>query len=465
MAARWDIETDVVIAGAGGAGLEAALACAACGKAAIVFEKQARIWDCSTANAVARVAFFGTDIQRNCGVVDSRELFVQDAMASGRQSSDPALVEAYADHQLDTYRQLCALGVQWSPTVSVVAGMTVARGHLTDGLDLARTLRRAAEARGVDVRFRSPVIELAVEAGGVAGAVVRERSGRIARVRARKGVVLASGGFARDPKRLRAIDPRFAHVAPTSGAGHTGDGHRMAEALGATLRDVEHVMPSFELHRHGDCIDDYLILYYQGAIIVNRDGERFIDESLDYKHLGRACLDQPGRMGFQIFDRAIYDRAVAAYAAAGQGSSVTLDPGRIRLLEQGDTIEALATAIDVPPAALRRTVDRYNAGVDRGADLHCGRRTLAGNFGRPIRLEQPPFYAFATISHLLATYGGLVVDRTMRVLAQGRPIPGLYAAGEIVGGFHGAGYQSGTAVGKALIFGRIAGRSAAERGQ
>jgi len=463
MPGGWDSETDVVIAGAGGAGLQAALACARAGAATLVYEKQPRLWESSTAMAVARVALFGTDIQERCGVEDSRERFVSDALASGQQQSDPAMVAAYADQQLETYRELCELGVRWSPTVSVVAGMSVARGHLTDALDLVRTLRRAAESRGIPVLLRSPVTGLVSEDGKVAGVEVIERSGRKARVRARKGVVLASGGFARDPQRLRAIDARFDHVAATSGPGHAGDGHRWAEALGARLRDVEHVMPSFELHVNGDCVDDYLILYYQGGIIVNARGERFVDESQSYKHIGRACLDQPGRMGFQVFDRAIYERAAAAYAAAGQASSITLDPGRIRMLLSGETLEALAVQMDVPARALSRTVERYNGSVDAGRDAEFGRATLAGFSGKPVRLDRPPYYAFPTISHLLATYGGVVVDGRMRVLAGDRPIPGLYAAGEIVGGFHGAGYQSGTAVGKALVYGRIAGQSAAAR--
>lgn len=463
MAERWDSEVDVVIAGAGGAGLEAALECAAAGASALVLEKQSRIWESSTALAVTRVAFFGTDEQKACGVEDSRELFLKDAQATGQGLCDPAMLEAYADHQLETYRQLCGLGIRWSPTVSVVAGMTVARGHLTDGIDLVRTLRRECEARGVPVLFRSPVTGLIVEDGAVTGAEVLARSGRKIRIRAKKGVVLASGGFARDPERLKKIDPRFADVMPTSGAGHTGDGHRWAEALGAGMRDLEHVLPSFELHANGDTPDDYLILYYQGAIIVNRRGERFVNESLNYKSLGGAALDQPGRMGYQVFDRDIYDKAVAAAKAAGRGSSITLDAARIRMLASGDALEALAAEIDVPAATLKRTVERYNASVDAGKDEDFGRSTLAGFFGKPVKIARPPFYAFATIGHLLSTYGGLVVDREMRVLAGGKPIPGLYAAGEIVGGFHGAGYQSGTAVGKALIFGRIAGRSAATR--
>lgn len=461
----WDAEVDVAIAGAGAAGLEAALEAAAAGASTIVFEKQARLWESSTAIAVGRVSFTGTDVQKRCGIEDSDELLYRDIMETGRHKNDPALVQAYVAHQLDTYRQLTSLGIAWSPTVTAMAGMSVPRGHLTDPLDLVRTLKRAAESRGVAVVFQTPVTGLITEGeSGVVGVTVQERTGARARIKAKKGVVLASGGFARDPSRLRAIDPRFAEVVATSGPGHTGDALRMAEELGADTRDIEYVQPSFELHASGSTSDDILILYYQGGIIVNARGERFVDESISYKDIARACLDQPGRMGFQIFDRGIYDKAVAAQAASGQSSPMTLDAGKIRLLAMGRTIEELAQKIGVPLERLRQTVERYNRFVTEGRDSDFGRRSLAGNYGKPQRLDTAPFYAYATIGHLLATYGGIAVDAQMRVLSRGRAIPGLYAAGEAVGGFHGASYHSGTALGKALVFGRIAGRSAALRG-
>lgn len=460
----WDDEVDVLIAGAGGAGLQAALEAAAAGASAIVFEKQMRIWESSTAIAVGRVSFPCTDLQARNGIADSNELMARDILETGRHKNDPVQVQAYIDHALDTYRQLCQLGIIWSPTVTAMAGMSVPRGHLADMIDLVRTLRRAAEARGVQVVFQTPLTGLLTDdAGTVVGATVRERSGRSSRIRARKGVVLATGGFARDPERLRRIEPRFDRVLPNSGIGHTGDALRMAEALGADTRDIEYVQPSFELHASGGTSDDILILYYQGGIIVNAKGERFVNESVSYKDIARACLDQPGMMGFQVFDQAVYDKAVAAQAAAGQSSPMTLDANKIRLLVKGRTLEELAANMAVPAGALRRTVERYNGFVDAGRDEDFGRQVLAGNFGKPVRVDKAPFYAYATIGHLLATYGGIAVDAQMRVLRQGQPIPGLYAAGESTGGFHGASYHSGTGIGKALIFGRIAGRSAATR--
>jgi fumarate reductase flavoprotein subunit len=459
----WDSEADVVIAGAGGAGLQAALEVAKAGASAIVFEKQARLWESSTAIAVGRVSFPCTDLQQKNGVEDSRELMARDILETGRHKNDPALVQAYVDNALDTYRQLTALGIKWSPTVTAMAGMTVPRGHLTDMIDMVRTLKLEAEKRGAQVVFQAPVTGLLTEGGAVAGVTVRERDGRTTRVRARKGVVLATGGFARDPERLRAIEPRFAQVVATSGAGHTGDGLRMAEELGADTRDTEYVQPSFELHASGGTSDEILILYYQGGIIVNAKGERFVNESISYKDIARVSLGQPGMMGWQVFDAAVYDKAIAAQKAAGQSSPMTLDANKIRLLVKGGTLEELAKGMNVPPAALKASVERYNRFVAEGKDADFGRATLAGNYGKPQKVKRGPFYAYATIGHLLATYGGIAVDAQMRVLKEGQPIAGLYAAGETMGGFHGASYHSGTGIGKALIFGRIAGKNAAQR--
>ncbi len=463
-AVDWAEEVDVVIAGAGGAGLEAAIESAAAGATTMVFEKQPRLLESSTAIAVGRISFSGTPQQRNCGVEDSCELFYADIVETGKHRNVPALVEAYIAHQLDTYRQLTSLGIKWSPTVSAMAGMSVPRGHLTDPIDLVRGLKRELDARGVPVLFQTPVTDLVTDAdGAVIGVTIQQRNGATVRIRTRRGVVLASGGFARNPERLRAIEPRFGEVVATSGAGHAGDALRMAEALRADTADIEFVQPSFELHATGGTADDIVLLYYQGGIIVNAYGERFVDESISYKDIAGACLDEPGQMGYQVFDSRVFDKAVAAQAAAGQGSPMTLDASKIRLLVKGATIEALADRAGVPPARLRGTVDRYNRFVDAGVDQDFGRQALAGNYGKPQRLDKPPFYAFATIGHLLATYGGIAVDAGMRVLREGCPIPGLYAAGEAVGGFHGASYHSGTGLGKALVFGRIAGMRAAMR--
>lgn len=204
-------------------------------------------------------------------------------------------------------------------------------------------------------------------------------------------------------------------------------------------------------------------MFYNGAIIVNKRGERFINESLSYKDIGKAALGQPDGSGYQIFDRKIFK------VASERGKSVLrdkalwgLDETRIKRLVEGETIEELAGKIMVPSEALKRTIDKYNSDVDAGKDSTFGRATMVGAVGRVMKIDTPPFYAYESKGLLPATYGGIAVDEDMHVLTRRGKIPGLYAAGELVGGFHGASYMSGSAVLKAIIFGRLAGRSAAK---
>ncbi len=464
--APWDLEADVVIVGAGGAGLAAAVEASGSGVDTIVFEKQSRICDSSTALSAGIISFAGTDVQEKQGIHDSNDLFYQDIMEVGLQKGDPRMVHAYVINQLDTFYWLTNLGLKWG-NVSAAAGMSVPRGHFTDPLECVRILNAAAEMRGTRIFLNSAVTGLVTKNEKRVVGCHFVRAGHAARARARKGVVLATGGFARDPKRLGGIDPRFPGVTATAGLGHTGDALRWAEALGAQLKDMEYVKPSFELHVRGKSSREILLMFYLGAIIVDKRGRRFVNESISYKEIGMACLDRPHGVGFQVFDQKIYDLGVRNARRAGASIPVEkfvmgLDEGRIRLLKRAHTIDELAGQMGVPSDTLSKTIDHYNTGAKNGRDMDFGRTTLSGRVGSLTCIDTPPFYAYETKSHFLATYAGLTVDEEMRVLTFRGKVPGLYAAGEVVGGFHGASYHTGTALGKALIFGRIAGRNASQ---
>ncbi len=464
---RWDSEFDVVIAGAGGAGLAAAIEAAKAGAKTVVFEKQGKIWESSTAINVGMAAFAGTDVQERLGIDDSSELLYQDLLAVGGGKNIPSLVRTYADNQLDTYRWLTAMGVQWAEATTAAAGMSRPRGHFSDPLDMMRILKREAERQGAHVLYHCAVTGLTTDDNRrVTGIELKDRMNET-RVRARGGVVLATGGFARSPERLAAIDERFIGMAATTGVGHTGDHLRMAEPLGAFFRDMEYVKPSYELHVTGDGATEICLVFYLGAIIVNREGRRFVNESIPYKDIGMASIDQTDGVGFMVFDQKIFDRGVqntrnAAGALPPENVVSGLDESRIRLLVKADTIEELADRMHVPRQELVDTVERYNGFVEAGTDAEFGRSHLSANIGVPVKIETPPFYAYEAKSHFLATYAGLAIDEQMRVLTADGHIEGLYAAGEAIGGFHGASYHSGAAVGQALVFGRIAGRQAAQ---
>ncbi len=456
-AQKWDSEVDVAIVGAGGAGIAAAIGLAERKMSVIVFEKQPSIADASTSLCGGVYAFAGTDFQKKAGVADTNDLLFKDLREVGGKINNEKLVRIYVDTQLDVYNWMTALGVKWLSLVAL-AGMTVPRGHVADPAEALKVLKETADRKGTKIIFDTPVTELVIEKGRVAGVVAK---GKVQRIKARKGVLLASGGFGRDFKRLASIDPNLVNVVPIAGPGITGDGHRMAEALGAHFADMEYVKPTFGIHYKARGSDGLCFLYYNGAIVVNREGKRFIDESKSYKDIGKASVAQTESLGFQILDQKIYDAAVEK-GKEGKGFYWALDDARIKLLVKAPTIEELAAKLGIPPAALRQTVDRYNRGVAAGRDTEFGRAAIAGSSGKLVTIDKPPFYCYISKSFLPATYGGIVVDERMRVLNRQGPIPGLYAAGEITGGFHGVSYMSGTGVGKAVVFGRYAANMMAE---
>src|SRR5690606_21837625 len=198
---------------------------------------------------------------------------------------------------------------------------------------------------------------------------------------------------------------------------------------------------------------------YKGAIAVNQDGHRFVNESISYKLLGDACIRQPYGATYQILDRRILE--------SGDNRVRILDFER--RLEEGLMIEAptlreLAQLIEIPEDTLVATVEQYNGYVDAGEDPDFGRTHLVHRHGELQRIEQGPFYAYPSTAAVFGTYCGVCVTPEMQVVdVFGDVIDGLYAAGEMVGGLHGAAYITGTALGKAAIFGRIAARTALAR--
>jgi fumarate reductase flavoprotein subunit len=207
--------------------------------------------------------------------------------------------------------------------------------------------------------------------------------------------------------------------------------------------------------------EDHFILFpiYAGAIAVNLDGQRFTDESRSYKLIGDACLKQRGHVAFQIFDDVIFSASKEGIPA--MDFEADLRAGRI---VSSPTIAGLAASLRIDADQLQATIAGYNSAIETGETDAFGRKSLCNSFGTLVKIAQAPFYAYASTSVVLATYCGLAVDEQMRVVnVFDEAIDGLYAAGGVIGGFHGVAYMTGTANGKATIFGRIAGRMAATR--
>lgn len=456
----WDHETDVLVIGGGLAGHCAALESRAAGARTLLIEKQDRVGG-STVLSGGAMAFAGTDEQADAAVADTDELLFSDLVEIGEHVNDERLVRTYVEQQRETYRWLKARGVTFQ-SVQLGGGQSVPRSNRVDPQQMIGALAEAAERSGIRTRTATPALRLvrSVDRGEVTGAVLRGAGGAEQSIRARRGVVLTSGGFSRSEELLATFAPGQRRALRIGGPGNTGDGLRMACMLGAGLRDMGYVRGTFGSHPSAGTEQHILIhAIYKGAIAVNRDGRRFVDESLNYKTIGDACLRQPGGIAFQIFDQGVMDQSIAGVVTSdlAAGAAAGRMPGAASLAE-------LAATIEVDAATLAETVARYNRDVDAGLDRDFGRDGLANHYGRMRRIEKAPFYAYPSTSAVLATYAGLAVDAAMRVRdVFGDVIEGLHAAGEIIGGFHGAAYMTGSSLGKSAIFGRVAGRTAASR--
>lgn len=271
-------------------------------------------------------------------------------------------------------------------------------------------------------------------------------------------VVLATGGFSRSEEWLAAFAPAQRTALRIGGRGNTGDGLRIGMSLGANLRDMGHVKGTFGVHPSAGTEERLLIHpIFKGGIAVNLDGRRFVDESVSYKISGDACLRQRNGLAYQLFDAGIMALSIDGVTTSDFRGA--LASGH---LIEAPTIAALATAIDIDPAVLSATLARYNADSAAGLDTQFGRDGLANHYGRLCTIDKPPFYAYLSTSAVLATYAGLAIDERARLVdVYGDVIAGVFAAGEVTGGFHGAAYMTGSSLGKSAVFGRIAGQESA----
>jgi fumarate reductase flavoprotein subunit len=297
------------------------------------------------------------------------------------------------------------------------------------------------------------------ETGRVDGAVVAF-DGRRIKIDAARAVVLASGGFSRSGMLLQTYAPELVDAVKHGGVANAGDGLIMATVLGGGHADLGYVSGSFggairnypNVVRDDDEIPPLLFAFNSGAIIVNKNGERFVNEAQSYKVLSGVCMTQPDRLGFRIFD----DKVVSGSLA---GTSVNnfkeaLADGYI---QAAGSIGELAKLMGLDSRTL--TIERYNKDAVSGLDSQFGRKAASGAL---MRIDTPPYYIAATGNVITSTYDGITANADMAVLDLfGEPIAGLFAAGERVGGLHGASYLSASALPKAAISGLRAGKSAA----
>lgn len=484
-------EFDVVVVGAGNAALCAALAARERGASVLVLEKAARHargGNSYFSGGLFRFPFTGLDdLESLVGPMarsdkDRIEIdpysesdFYSDLMRVTEGLADPDLAQKLVASAADTVRWMKDNGVRWILAYGrqsyEVEGKFKFWGGLAcetvgAGVGLTDSLFEACERGGVTVAYETMGTELRVgQDGAISG--LTTRSPRGLRTVSTRSVVLACGGFEANPEmRVRYLGAAWDYAKVRGTAANTGDGINMALSIGAqpfgNYSGCHAVAwdagaPPFGDRRIGDLFQKHS---YPLGLIVNRDGVRFVDEGADirnftYARYGKEILNQPGRIAFQIFDSQVTDRLRDEY--------------RIRevMSATGDSIEVIAEELGIDPVGFSRTVAQYNDAVTDG-EYDPARLDGKGTTGISppksnwaLRLDQPPFTGYAVTCGITFTFGGLKIDADSRVIdTQGYPIPGLFAAGELVGGLFYENYPGGSGLMAGAVFGRLAGSGA-----
>ena len=411
----------------------------------------------------------------------TRDDFYADLMRVTRGRAVPELAEMLVNESQPTVKWMRESGITWE---ILYGGAIPENGrfrwhhghsfiHSKDGgAGLVQMWQRILAAKGLDIRFGTAGVRLLTdEKGGVTGVLCQDKDGYY-EIKA-KGVVLGSGGFGANPAlRAQYLGAGWDLSKVRGTRFNTGDGMQMAFEIGAQAAGHFAGM-------HASPIDADAGEYNAGfldpinmknrthryawtlGIMVNTEGRRFIDEGEDfhaytYAKTGQEILKQPGSVAYQIFDTK-QDDAIARYRY--DGAAVT----------RANTIRELAEMLDLNPDVLQETVDTYNAAVNDKVPFNEATRDGKGTKGiTPVktnwaqRLDKPPFTAYAATCGLTFTYGGLKVNRNMQVINKlDEPIRGLYAAGEVTGGFFYFNYPSGSGMTRGAVTGRTAGGNAA----
>ena len=442
-----ELETDIVIIGAGGAGMTAAINAKQAGKDVILIEKMPYAGG-NTTKATGGMNAAETHYQAEQGIEDSVEQFVEDTMEGGHNINDRDLVETMAENSAEGIDWLDSIGAPL-PKVSFSGGATNARIHAPEdgsgvGAYLVTSMLKKVNELDIDVMYNTKATELISKDGTVTG-VKAESNDTNYTIKA-KAVILATGGFGNNEDMIVQYREDLKGTVTTSAPGITGDGIVMAEEVGADLVDIDQI----QLHPTVEQKTSMLItesVRGDGAILVNQDGKRFTDELLTRDVVSAAELEQPGSYAYIIFDQRLREGLKATEKYISTGITV-----------QGDTIEDLAEKIGVDPKTLSETLSSWNKYVADKNDPDFGRTTGMDN-----DLSQAPYYAIKIAPGIHHTMGGVHIDTSARVIDKdGNTIPGLFAAGEVVGGVHGGNRIGGNAVADIVVFGKIASDSAVE---
>ncbi|MDR0827433.1 MAG: flavocytochrome c [Desulfovibrio sp.] len=454
---KWDQTFDVVVIGSGYAGLAAAVEAHDAGASVVVLDKAAIVGGNS---AIASGGYNCADPERQKpqNIEDSPDLHYQQTLAGGDFRGDPAKVRYYADHALDGVHWLEKLGVVFEPKVYTIVGALHPRSHdpIKNGRGgaIIAVLKKQLDQRKVQIRLNCAVTGIVRQeplAGEVLGVQVKEKN-NVLHIQAKRGVVIATGGFGADVAFRSKYAPQYDEKLPTTNVPWaTGEVLTYAQDIGADVSGMDFIQLLVACNYFTKKYGDIANLGIDHAIFVNLNGKRFVAEDARRDILSGSTLAQPEKVYLWVAD----DRAGKRYSP--ERTKMSLDKG---LCFTAPTLEELAKILEeklkVPSAEFLATVKRYNEMVASGKDNDFGKKGINLK-----AIEQGPFWASPTQAGVHHTMGGLrTKPDTAQVLDRnGVIIPRLYAAGEVTGGVHGTNRLGGNATGDCIVFGRLAGQT------
>ena len=445
---KWDESYDVVVVGGGGAGMAAALLAAQNGAKVVIIEKLLFAGG-NTMAAQGQINAADPVRQPKQNIEDSPEKHAAQTLAAGDFRGDPARVKVLCDNAYSVITWLEGLGMEFKPTVHQMFGGLYPRAHspaVPKGIGYTGVLSKALKKENVPFKTSFSVVEIYREqpwSGDVLGVKVQNSKGQVLNIEAKKGVVLASGGFSGNQYLRELHDPRTAGLGTDNLPGHTGDVMMAANRIGGYLIGMDFIQ-STPGAPAGKKMKIILNTNVDGSIYVDKRGNRIRD----------AVLGTPERYGYTVVDNNQYESYNSAVHDAVQRGI------EINEAWTAPTIKELAVKMGVDPEGLQKTVDRYNNVIIKNKedpDFHKAPRNLTR------KIEKGPFWACYTGMTVHHTMGGLNTNTKAQVLdCTGTPIPRLYAAGEITGGIHGTNRVGGNALLDCFVFGRIAGENVAK---
>ena len=439
---------DVVIVGAGGAGLAAAITANENGASVIVIEKMGS----AGGNTILSGGLYNCvdpTRQQRSNVEDSVEKHTQQTLEGGDNVANPELVKILCENATDGLLWLESMGMMFNEDVTTATGALWPRSHQAvrpNGTGFIETYLNKLSGTDVEILYDVKADEILMNDGRAVGVHAVGTDGTEYTFNAGRGVILASGGYGSNVEMRQKYNTQWPtldeSVVSSNSVGATGDGLVMAEAVGANLVGMDYI----QLHPLGNPKTGNFVGVVRGDvesyIQVNLEGKRYIAEDARRDELCKAALEQPSGLMWQITDSNSASNATPESSVA-KGYAV-----------KADTIEELAQAMGVDEANLVAAIKEYNDAVDTGNDP-LGRVILTK------KVEVAPFYAVLRAVTVHHTMGGVEINTETQVIdTDGNVIPGLYAAGEVTGGIHGSNRLGGNALADTVVFGRIAGTNA-----